>query len=181
MKFIPWQAVSIRFHLWLLTLLLPVAGGCNRPAAAPPGDKAAPAANPGTPTVKTVKPERKTIHRTIEQPGEIQAFEQTPVYAKIPGYVAKVNKDIGDRVRQGEILAELWVPEVEEELKRKQALVQQADAEIRQAQKTFTAAGANVESARARVKEAEAHRLHAVADLERAKSQYDRLKTKATQ
>ena len=34
-------------------------------------------------------PVQRTIHYVVEQPGRIEPFEQTPIYAKIPGYVAR--------------------------------------------------------------------------------------------
>src|SRR5438093_13443881 len=99
--------------------VLGLAAGCNRPAAAPPAESPSGA----EPTeVAVAKPQRRTVRRLIAQPGyNIKAFQQTPVYAKIPGYVKKVRFDIGDRVRKGDVLAEVWVPEIEVELKQKQA------------------------------------------------------------
>src|SRR5690349_6750797 len=78
--------------------------------------------------VITVKPERKTVTRSIDQPGQVRAYEQTPLFAKIAGYVEKVNVDIGTEVKKDQILAEIAVPEMEEELKQKQAQVVLADA-----------------------------------------------------
>jgi hypothetical protein len=68
-------------------LLLTAAVGCgNSPAA--PSSPGAPAPQPAeTTAVATIKPERRTVRRVIEQPGYVEAFEQTAVYAKIPGYV----------------------------------------------------------------------------------------------
>src|SRR5208282_6452489 len=104
--------------------------------------------------VSVVKPERKTIRRVVKQPGAIQAFEQTPIYAKIAGYVRKWNVDIGARVKQGDVLAELWVPELDAELKQKEALIHQAEAELRWSKEAVAAAEA---------------------DLRRMKSQFERL------
>lgn len=151
-----------------------LSAGCN--GKAPPSSESAAPAAPELLTVATVKPERQTVRRTVAQPGEIQAFEQTPIYAKIAGYVRKVHKDIGDPVKAGELLAELWVPEMDEEVKRKTALVRQAEAEQVQKKKAYSAAEANVKSAQAKVREAESDRLRAAAEAERAKSTYDRLK-----
>ena len=47
---------------------------------------------------------------------------QAPLYAKVSGYVTKLNVDIGDSVRAGQVLAELSVPELEEQLHQKEAL-----------------------------------------------------------
>src|SRR5690349_10315540 len=108
---------------WLLCLvgvvaLMPV--NCGHSGATAPAtvdDPAAPL------IVTTVQPQRKTLARKIEQTGDIQAYEQTPLHARISGFVSKVHKDIGDEVKKGEVLAELAVPEMDEELKQKTALV----------------------------------------------------------
>src|SRR5947209_2200073 len=126
--------------LWLLSF----AAGCQQAPDA--GAKAATqkAADSGPSSVTLIKPQRRTLHRTVELPGTVQAFQETPLYAKIAGYVKKWNKDIGAEVQEGEVLAELFVPEIASELQRKQALVQQAEAGVEQARKTFAAAVAAV-------------------------------------
>ena len=96
--------------------------------------------------VTPIKPARKTLVRVTEQPGQIEAFEETAIHAKLAGFVKKVHVDIGDKVtgparvssdqpeQPGQILAELEMPELDAELKQKQALVAQAAAEITQSQ-----------------------------------------------
>src|SRR5207249_2716591 len=118
-------------HLVTVSLFLLASGsGCARRAEAV-DDKSAVAAAPAA--VQTVQPVRKTLRRAIDQPGYVEAFEETPIYVKIAGYVKKLHADIGDTVRAGALLAELSVPELDEELKQKEALVEQAQAEVVQA------------------------------------------------
>ncbi len=143
--------------------------GCARPLPASEEPAAA-----GPPSATVVRPTRPSLRRTIEQPGWIQAFEQAPLYAKISGYVQKVNVEIGSRVRAGDVLAELWVPEMEQDLRQREALVAQAQAETEQAEKTLQAADAYVRSAMARVKEAESGRARAKAEFERSRLQFER-------
>ena len=45
-----------------------------------------------------MRPERGTIRRSTEQPGQIEAYEATPIHAKVSGYVEKWNVDIGAKV-----------------------------------------------------------------------------------
>jgi HlyD family secretion protein len=130
-----WAYVGIT----ILVLYLP--SGCDRPTTASPPVETQPAA--ATPAVHTVNPERKTVHHRIDQPGfNIQAFQQSPLYPKITGYIQKWNVDIGDRVKQGDILAVLYVPEMKEDVNRKQAAVRQAAAQIEQAKATVLTAEA---------------------------------------
>jgi RND family efflux transporter MFP subunit len=134
--------------------LLGLAAGCDRRPAAPP-QPGKPERQEGGPAVRVIRPERKTVRHPIEQPGfNIEAFQETPLYAKISGYVAKWNADIGQEVKKGDVLAELYVPEMEVAVKQKEASVRQAEAQVKQAN---------------------AAELTARARLERSKSQYERL------
>lgn len=144
-------------------------------------------------TVTTVKPERRTLVRVIEQPAHIEAFEEAVLLPRISGYVHKVNADIGDRVKgprydakgkttqPGQVLAEISVPEMEEELKQKRALVVQAQAEVEQANAALEAAEANVTTAKAGIREVEAARIRAKANCERWESQHKRMAGLVTQ
>jgi RND family efflux transporter MFP subunit len=123
---------------------------------------------------------KMTFTHKIDSPGEIQADETTRIFAKITGYVKVFNKDIGDRIKPGDILAELSVPEYDEELLEKQARVIQAQAERDRAKNLHAAAEANVKFADAKVNEAIAAKPKAIADRELAESTYDRLKKSAS-
>jgi RND family efflux transporter MFP subunit len=123
------------------TAMLASATGCNQSSKGFPQEPPA-KTEKAPPSVTVVKPKRMTLQRTTQGPGYIQAYEQTPMFAKIAGYVRKWHVDIGDYVGQGTILAELWIPEMEVELKQKDALVQEADAELKLARATVVAAEA---------------------------------------
>ena len=134
--------------------LLGLTGGCQQ-SPAPAQSAAAEAPPPASPQVTLVYLQRKTVRRVFKRPGyNIEAYQRTPLYAKISGYVRKWNFDIGDRVRKDQVMAELWVPEMEVELQQKKAAIDQAEAEIGQA--------------RAAV-------LRARAEYDRTKSQSERL------
>lgn len=165
------------FCVFLCALCVSVVGfsstGCNR-APVDATVAASPESNAAV-VVTVVSPQRTAIHREVSQPGAIEAFEETPMYAKIAGYVKEGWKDRGAKLRKGEILAELWVPEQEVELRRKEALLHQSQSEIEQARRAAEAAKAAFHSAEAKVGEAEAKRRAALARYNRMKSQYDRL------
>jgi len=108
-------------------------------------------------------------------PGRLEPYEQTPLYAKVSGYVSKVNRDIGDQVKQGDLLAVIDVPELTTEVHEKEALIEQAKAEVLQASETCQAAKAATASAAAKVRETAATRTRARAELDRASSQFVRL------
>jgi RND family efflux transporter MFP subunit len=141
MRCFRWQQIGTACPVnWLLSLLC-VAGagllglsvGCQRSSGPP--QAAAPEVPDAAPLkVSVVRPERKTVRRPIKRPGyNIEPYQSTAVYPRISGYVGKWHFDLGDRVRKGDVLAELSVPEMEVELRQKVAAVLQAEAEIRQA------------------------------------------------
>jgi len=157
-------------------LLLLLAAGCSNRDAVPAAEPQSPApSSSNRPAVAIIQPRKETLQMVIEQPGEVRGDEETAIHAHISGYVKRVKKDIGDRVGENEIIAELAVPEMDEELNRKTALVAEAQAGKTHAEKQLKAAEAAVSSAAALVREAEAGRGRAKAELRRAESQLDRL------
>jgi multidrug efflux pump subunit AcrA (membrane-fusion protein) len=121
------------------------------------------------------EPGQTTARRHIELPGRIEAFEQARLDARVPGFVQKVHADIGDRVRKGQVLAELAVPELEQEHRQKQALVAQAEAEVVQARGALQVAEAALALAQAEAAGAQAGVKHAQALRARAKARFERL------
>jgi RND family efflux transporter MFP subunit len=151
--------------LFLLALAPLLATGC--------ADKAAGKSSEGTGTmhVKVTSPHRQTLTREIEQPGYLKAYESTPIFAKIGGYVEEVKVDIGDEVKQGDLLAKLWIPEVVTDLKVKQARVEQSKADLKQSRENAKACKANVELTRNQILEAKANIAKWMADVERWKAE----------
>src|SRR4051794_653294 len=109
--------------LTLAAALAATAAGCERSSEKPARHPAQPVMR-----VEVVKPERHKVQRSVGAPGQLLAFETTPIHAKIAGYVRKVNVRIGYEIKKGQVLAELWVPEVEADLQEKRAAVDQAQA-----------------------------------------------------
>src|SRR5580692_793140 len=105
-------------RVWLTFLLLPgFISGCSDPKPPPVSPISL------DPAVKVVHPQNRTVKRTVEQPGVIGAYERTALYAKVAGFVAKWNVDIGDRVKQGQTLVKLTAPEVVAQHEQMQAQV----------------------------------------------------------
>jgi RND family efflux transporter MFP subunit len=67
-------------------------------------------------------------------PGTIEAFQQASIYARTTGYVKRWLVDIGDKVKEGDLLAELDTPEVDQQLSQAQATAEQAKAALAIAQ-----------------------------------------------
>jgi RND family efflux transporter MFP subunit len=81
-----------------------------------------------------VRAERSDGSSSLALPGSVEPLQETGVYARANGYVRKWYFDIGARVKKGEVMAELDVPDVDEELRQAQAAANQTRAQIRQAE-----------------------------------------------
>lgn len=128
-----------------------------------------------SPEVHVTSPTTRTISRDIGQPSFVEAYEQTAIYAKLPGYLEKWYVDIGDRVEKDQVLATLFIPELVQEHEQKKAIVKEDDVRVEQAKKLVAVADANLKSANFQVKQAQANVGQAQALVERWTSEVDRL------
>jgi RND family efflux transporter MFP subunit len=71
-------------------------------------------------------------------PGTVQAFYATDLYAKDSGYVSQISADIGDQVKKDQVLAVIEDPELQQQLLRSRAAVQQAAASLEVAKRRLT-------------------------------------------
>ena len=75
------------------------------------------AAQPESPAkVDVVRVRRGTVARRLVSNATLEAFEEADLFAKVSGYLKDVRVDIGDHVKQGQVLATVDVPEMEQEL-----------------------------------------------------------------
>jgi RND family efflux transporter MFP subunit len=86
-----------------------------------------------TPNVKVARAARAEAIAALELPGSMQPLEETTIYARANGYVRSWQVDIGARVKKGDVLAVLDVPDIDEELRQARAAAAQAKAGIDQA------------------------------------------------
>jgi RND family efflux transporter MFP subunit len=78
----------------------------------------------------------------ITLPATTAAFVDANIYARATGYIGKRNVDIGDHVKQGELLAELGVPELDDQIAQNESTLEQLKAAVQQAQANSTLAQA---------------------------------------
>ena len=107
------------------------------------------------PQVTIVHPETRTITRYVGQPSFIEAYERTSIYPKLTGYIDKWIVDIGDKVKKGDTLARLFVPELVEDLGTKKATVILDEQRVEMTKKVVEVAAADVKAAKARLEEAQ--------------------------
>ncbi|MGC1561215.1 MAG: efflux RND transporter periplasmic adaptor subunit [Bradyrhizobium sp.] len=86
------------------------------------------------PTVLTAPVRASTPTMSVVWPGSTQAFAVAEIYARATGYIDKRNVDIGDRVKRGELLVELAVPELDDQISQNEATLNQLRSALDQAQ-----------------------------------------------
>jgi RND family efflux transporter MFP subunit len=106
-----------------------VAAGCTSDARAVDrgGQTAAP-------TVAAATIGRGDVAQILTIAAEFRPFQEIEVHAKVAGFVKAIGVDVGDRVRAGQLLATLEVPELRDELRQDEAAVKRASEEINRAQ-----------------------------------------------
>jgi RND family efflux transporter MFP subunit len=114
--------------------------------------------------VEVASPREGGIDRVCLQPGSIEPFESADLYSKVAGFLKEQNVDIGYAVKKGDVLAKLWVPEYEAQVKQDTADVERAKARVKQMVAAVTTAEADLGAAKAAVDLAKA--------AKRAKSSY---------
>ncbi len=106
------------------------------------------------PLLHVVHPELRKIVRVVGQPSFTQSYERTSIYPKLTAFIEKWNVDIGDKVQKGDVLAELFVPELREMWQTKKATVEYDAERVRFAQENVQVDDAEVKAAKARLEEA---------------------------
>ena len=86
------------------------------------------------PTVAVARIARGDIAQSLTIPAEFRPFQEIEVHAKVAGYLKAISVDVGDRVKAGQLLAVLEIPELQEEIKQDAASVNRATEEVRRAQ-----------------------------------------------
>ncbi len=149
-------------------------------ARAPQKDATTPAADESeTGSIVTVK--KSVFHRTTTQPGTVRPSQLVDLYPKISGELRSLSVDIGDVVRQGQVVAVIDAPELRAELRKSQAMVelartraQRIGAAVRVAEAIWRSERAKVDVADAELKSSETVRLRREMERIRLKELSDR-------
>jgi RND family efflux transporter MFP subunit len=121
---------------------------------------------------------RGNLASSLTVAGQFQPYQQVDLHAKVSGYIHWIKVDIGDRVRQGEVLALLEVPELQDQVEGAQAEVRHSQSDITRAQSEVVSAESTYSAVHAeytRLEEASKERPGLIAEQElddaRAKDQ----------
>ena len=136
----------------------------------------APAEQPRAAAVVAVV--RGNLASSLTVAGQFQPYQQVDLHAKVSGYIRWIKVDIGDRVRQGEVMALLEVPELQDQVEGAQAEVRHSQSDITRAQSEVVSAESTYSALHAeyaRLEEASKERPGLIAEQElddaRAKDQ----------
>ena len=91
------------------------------------------AADAGGVPVAVVPVVRGEMDADFDRAGVFRPYQEINLYAKVSGYVKRINVDIGDRVKKGQLLAVLEVPELVAEMEHSKAAVSRSQADLKRA------------------------------------------------
>jgi multidrug resistance efflux pump len=111
----------------------------------------------------------------ITQPAHVEPYEETEILAKASGFVSRLHVDIGDRIEKDDLLAELWIPEMDQERLVRVASVDEAAAAVQQMEAAIGAARSRAEAVSARLLEVQASVAQYEADVDLRQSEFDRV------
>jgi membrane fusion protein, multidrug efflux system len=80
--------------------------------------------------VNTIHASQGAASNEIVLPATLQAYDESPVYARTSGYIREWHADIGERVQAGQLLAVIDAPEVDQQLLRARAVLSQSQANL---------------------------------------------------
>jgi RND family efflux transporter MFP subunit len=117
--------------MFVVIVLSACANGCGDAHKADAAD---------VPPAAVVKVQRKSLSSTLEISSEFLPYQEIDVYAKVSGYIQKLYVDWGTHVKQGQLLAVLEIPELQQQLLQDEASVRRADQEVSRAREEQTRA-----------------------------------------
>jgi RND family efflux transporter MFP subunit len=123
--------VALLISSGLLVAMLPGCGSAHKTEA----EDAAHA-----PTAPVVKVARRDLSNTLEIASEFQPLQEIEVYAKVSGYIKKLSIDWGTHVKQGQLLAELEIPELQQQLQQDEAGARRSDQDLARAREELNRA-----------------------------------------
>jgi RND family efflux transporter MFP subunit len=113
--------------------------------------------------------ERGNLASSLTVAGQFQPYQQVDLHAKVSGYIRWIKVDIGDRVRLGQVLALLEVPELQDQVEGAQAEVRHSQSDITRAQSEVVSAESTYSAVHAeytRLEEASKERPGLIAEQE---------------
>ncbi len=96
------------------------------------------------PMVNTTRAKPASANTPLELPGDLQALIESPIFARAEGYLVKRYVDIGDKVVQGQPLAEIETPELDQQIQQARATLSNAQSTMKELDADLALAQANM-------------------------------------
>ena len=109
-----------------------ILSGCARPAKVD--------ASANVPVVAVVDVARRDLTNTLEIASEFQPYQEIEVYAKVSGYIQKLYVNWGTHVKTGQVLADLEIPELQQQLQEDDATVHRSESDLERAREELNRA-----------------------------------------
>jgi membrane fusion protein, multidrug efflux system len=122
------------------------------------------------PTIHVVTPKQPAATSDLTLPGATQAIQEAIIAARASGFVKRWYVDLGARVKEGQILAEIDTPEVDQQLRQAQQESSEADQQLNQSRQEFAQSEAGVQQAHASLRQAQTQLNLARIELDRSKN-----------
>lgn len=87
--------------------------------------------------IAVAKVGREDLKQTLTMAAEFRPYQEVSLHAKLAGYVQWISVDVGDRVKEGQVLAKLDMPELKNDLQKDMAALQASKEEVSRAQATY--------------------------------------------
>lgn len=148
----------------LIAVCIGATEGCGDSRGSAP-----PASADVAPHAAVVQVRRAPLSNTLSIAGEFLPYQEVELHAKVSGYIRNINVDIGDRVRKGQVLAILEIPELVAQLQAAGAGVRHSQEEITRAQNDVSRAEADhaaLHAGAARLRQASEARPGLIAEQE---------------
>jgi RND family efflux transporter MFP subunit len=123
---INWSRLRLGDKRWLAVFFLAtvLVAGCGTSGGTKPDDEV------NAPPAAAVKVTRKDLSSTLQIASEFLPYQEVNVFAKVSGYIRKLYVDWGTRVHAGQLLAELEIPELQQQLELDQAAVRRSEHDL---------------------------------------------------
>ena len=131
--------------------------------------------------VQVIKPQQGGVERTVMRPGTVHAFQYAQLFTKVSGFLQNQKVDIGSRVKQNELLAQIYAPELQADVRKAASDLTKARAMVKVMIAQLAAARASLHEAKAKLGQTEADVESAQAMVTLRREEYKRIHNLADQ
>lgn len=118
--------IKVEFKIWQTCILLVCCASLF--SCGGPEKTTANSSDAAEPTIKVVKVKERYLNESMTLPGELRAYQDVPIHAKVEGYISWIGVDRGSVLKKGDKMITIFCPELIEKLKEAAAKVSSAKA-----------------------------------------------------